>query len=54
MQRNLRYGVLVDLAHDIAAGRPVDVSMSRVNVIWLADANRLAPWAFAHCSTPAA
>lgn len=48
----LRYGVLVDLAHDIAAGRPVDVSMSRVNVIWLADANRLALRAFAHCSTP--
>jgi nucleoside-diphosphate-sugar epimerase len=48
----LRYGVLVDLAQDIAAGRPVDVSMSRVNVIWLADANRLALRAFAHCSTP--
>ena len=49
----LRYGVLVDLAHDIAAGRPIDVSMSRVNVIWLADANRLALRAFAHCSSPA-
>ncbi len=49
----LRYGVLVDLAHDIAAGRPVDVSMSRVNVIWLADANRLALRAFAHCRRPA-
>lgn len=48
----LRYGVLVDLAQDIAAGRPVDVSMSRVNVIWLADANRLALRAFAHCSSP--
>ena len=49
----LRYGVLVDLAHDVAAGRPIDVSMSRVNVIWLADANRLALRAFAHCSLPA-
>lgn len=49
----LRYGVLVDLAHDIAAGRPIDVSMSRVNVIWLADANRLALRAFEHCSSPA-
>lgn len=37
----LRYGVLVDLAQDIWAGRPVDVSMSRVNVIWLADANAM-------------
>lgn len=49
----LRYGVLVDLAQDIAAGRPIDVSMARVNVIWLADANRLALRAFAHCSSPA-
>lgn len=49
----LRYGVLVDLAQDIAAGRPVDVSMSRVNVIWLADANRMALRAFAHCTSPA-
>lgn len=48
----LRYGVLVDLAQDIAAGRAVDVSMSRVNVIWLADANRMALRAFAHCHTP--
>ncbi|WP_254509287.1 NAD-dependent epimerase/dehydratase family protein [Anatilimnocola floriformis] len=49
----LRYGVLVDLAHDVAAGRPIDVSMSRVNVIWLADANRLALRAFTHCNSPA-
>lgn len=49
----LRYGVLVDLAQDVAAGRPVDVSMSRVNVIWLADANRMALRAFAHCTSPA-
>lgn len=48
----LRYGVLVDLAQDIAASRPVDVSMSRVNVIWLADANRMALRAFAHASSP--
>jgi nucleoside-diphosphate-sugar epimerase len=48
----LRYGVLVDLALDIAAGRAVDVSMSRVNVIWLADANRMALRAFAHCASP--
>lgn len=49
----LRYGVLVDLARDVIAGRALDVSMARVNVIWLADANRMALRAFAHCSTPA-
>ena len=27
--------------------------MSRVNVIWLADANRMALRAFAHCTSPA-
>ncbi|WP_145085335.1 NAD-dependent epimerase/dehydratase family protein [Anatilimnocola aggregata] len=48
----LRYGVLVDLAHEIAAGRPVDVSLSRVNVIWLADANRMSLRGFAHGSSP--
>jgi nucleoside-diphosphate-sugar epimerase len=49
----LRYGVLVDLAQDIAAGRPIDVSMARVNTIWLQDANRMTLRAFAHASSPA-
>ncbi|WP_425616597.1 NAD-dependent epimerase/dehydratase family protein [Anatilimnocola sp. NA78] len=48
----LRYGVLVDIAHQIAAGQPVDVSMSRVNVIWLADANRMSLCALAHATSP--
>jgi hypothetical protein len=48
----LRYGVLVDLAQDIAAGRPIDVSMARVNVIWLQDANRMTLRAFAHANSP--
>ena len=49
----LRYGVLVDLAQQIAAGHEIDVSMSYVNVIWLADANALALLAFAQAATPA-
>lgn len=49
----LRYGVLVDLAQDIAAGRPIDVSMARVNTIWLQDANRMTLRAFAHATSPA-
>ena len=32
-----RYEVLVDLAQQIAAGEPIDVTMSYVNVIWLGD-----------------
>jgi nucleoside-diphosphate-sugar epimerase len=49
----LRYGVLVDLAQQIAAGREVDLSMSYVNVIWLADANAMALLAFSSAATPA-
>ena len=49
----LRYGVLVDLAQQIAAGQPIDISMSYVNVIWLADANAMSLLAFLHTATPA-
>ncbi len=33
----LRYGVLVDLAHQITAGTPVDVTMPAANVVWQGD-----------------
>ncbi len=36
---DLRYGVLVDLAQQIATGRPVDVTMGYLNCIWQRDAN---------------
>jgi nucleoside-diphosphate-sugar epimerase len=49
----LRYGVLVDLAQQVAGGQPVDVSMSYVNVIWQADANAMALAALHHTGSPA-
>jgi nucleoside-diphosphate-sugar epimerase len=36
---DLRYGVLVDIAHRLVAGDPVPVGMGYVNVIWQGDAN---------------
>ena len=49
----LRYGVLVDLARDVLAGRAVDLGMARVNVIWQGDANAMALTALAHAASPA-
>lgn len=49
----LRYGVLVDLARQVARGAPVDLAMSYVNVIWLGDANAMALRAVTHAATPA-
>lgn len=36
---DLRYGVLVDIAHRLVAGEPVPLGMGYVNVIWQGDAN---------------
>lgn len=49
----LRYGVLVDLAQQIQQGRPIDVTMGYVNVIWLGDANNMSLLALRHANTPA-
>ena len=50
----LRYGVLVDLAQRIAAGKPVDVGMSYVNVIWQGDASAMTLCTLRDCSVPPA
>ena len=49
---DLRYGVLVDLALNVRDGRPIDVSMGQVNVVWQGYANEVALRAFALCSSP--
>lgn len=48
----LRYGVLVDIGHKVYQGRPVDVTMGHVNVIWQGDANSVCLRSFAVAESP--
>ncbi|MBC8117715.1 MAG: NAD(P)-dependent oxidoreductase [Candidatus Saccharimonas sp.] len=50
---DLRYGVLVDLAHSVWEGRPVDLRMGHFNTIWQGDANALTLTALAQAVSPA-
>lgn len=48
----MRYGVLMDIAQQVQAGEPVDLSMGNMNVIWQGDANAYTLAALAHADSP--
>ena len=48
----LRYGVLVDLAQQVMAGEPINLSMGYFNAIWQGDANAMTLRALDHAATP--
>lgn len=48
----MRYGVLVDIAQDVAAGRGVDVTMGCANVIWQADVSAAVLRLLEHAACP--
>lgn len=50
---DLRYGVLVDVARKVYAGRPVDVTMGYANAIWQGDANAMILRALSLAQLPA-
>jgi nucleoside-diphosphate-sugar epimerase len=48
----MRYGVLVDVAQQVLAGQPVDVTMGYYNAIWQGDTNAMTLRAFDHVASP--
>ncbi len=50
----LRYGVLRDIGAWVFEGRPVNLNMGYVNVIWQGDANSVCLRSFALCASPPA
>lgn len=50
---DFRYGVLVEIAKNVKAQQPIDLTSENVNVIWQGDANEIALRALLHCQSPA-
>ena len=48
----VRYGVLVDVAEHVHAGRPVPLSMGYLNAIWQGDASAMSLQSLGHAATP--
>jgi hypothetical protein len=51
---DLRYGTLVDIAHRVFAGEPIDLTVGYFNAIWQGDANSYALRSLELCSSPPA
>lgn len=49
---DLRYGVLLEIAKQVMAGKAIDLTMGSVNVIWQGDANEYALRSLLHCQSP--
>jgi nucleoside-diphosphate-sugar epimerase len=49
---DLRYGVVVDVAHKVYAGAPVELGVPAFNAIWQRDANSYALRSLELCGTP--
>lgn len=49
---DLRYGVLLDIARAVKKGKPIDVRMGHVNIIWQGDANEIALRSLHLCESP--
>lgn len=48
-----RYGVLLDIGQKVWSGRPIDLEMGFVNIIWQGDANSICLRSFTLCESPA-
>ncbi|MEH7387523.1 NAD(P)-dependent oxidoreductase [Bacillus sp. JJ1521] len=49
---DLRYGVLLEIAKSVSQGKPIDLTMGNVNVIWQGDANEYAIRSLLHTNHP--
>lgn len=49
---DLRYGVLLEIAKQVYAGKSIDLTMGNVNVIWQGDANEYAVRSLLHTESP--
>lgn len=50
---DFRYGILLEIAKSVLAGKQIDLTSGNVNVIWQGDANEIAIRSLKHCATPA-
>ncbi|RAP77768.1 NAD-dependent epimerase/dehydratase family protein [Paenibacillus montanisoli] len=51
---DFRYGVLLEIAQSVKAGKPISLTMGYANVIWQGDANEIAIRSLLACEAPTA